>query len=192
MRWGVGPLRIDAPFGKLVVELAPDFMPTLANPRRLMNAIGIGQVWLTYDPRPLVNADPVVVRQTAAELTAQALDLVETELGWRNTRLDQLVAEAGAHLGPYEVALGRLAVSDRRAHRRYVPILSWDETSTSVRIEARAPSDVVVASRVVKTSDRVQMAEFFFDPRTASLVEDRIEYRDRWGEVVARVAVPQG
>jgi len=192
VRWGVGPLRIDAPFRKLAVELLPDFMPTPANPRRVMNAIGVGQVLLTYDPRPLVSLDPGTVRQTAAELTAQALDIVEAELAWRDTHLDRLVVETGAHVGRYEIVWGSLAVRDRRAHRRYVPVLSWDESSTLVRLDARDPTDATVASTMIKSSDRVEMAEFFFDPRRATLVEGRIEYRDRWGEIVASVEVPHG
>lgn len=199
--WNLSRERIEAPFGKLVVNLDPDFHPEeqSESARSAFVLLNIGEVRLGVNIEAWAKDDAATVRRRCMEVTIRALELCRDEIGWDDERFRAIVQRVGEHRGPYRFERPDLTVKDRRTKRSYVSLFEFDEESSRLILECRDDTGQVLGSHLVIASTEPVDFYYFFNPRKAKRVEHHVEYsfrhppNMRWiGELQAEIVEREG
>lgn len=187
--WHLASRRIDAPFGKLAVDITDNKKgPPRLTSRQPLIAIGIAVVYASVDHRALLAADPPAVRDVAARLTTLGLDAIARETGWRDPELEASVEALGRHEGPFRAESKRLR-SRTRSGIVCTPIFEIDETSSRVRLEC-VDGDAVISSTEIISVPEPRSFWLFFDARKVRRADGTLQFLDRWGNELAAVDLP--
>lgn len=189
VRWHMHSRRIDAPFGKLVIDIRVNRPgpPTLAVPRASM-VIGLARVFATVDYDVVLSGEPSQVRALASELSMMALDAIAAEVHWRDSALELFVESAGRHQGRYRYHPERLKIG-LRSGLTCGPVLEIDEAGSTVLLECRDGESLVSSTEI---ASRPEPTPFwmFFNAAKVRRVGGVVEFLDRWGDRLGGAELP--
>jgi hypothetical protein len=174
--------RLDAPFRKLSLSIDPWIEPFA---RKIDSVV---DVRLTGDVADVAALPVPEARSRWGTMTLEAIDLIASVFPWpERDRAADIVRRVASHAGPYKLA--PLRVKDRVRGATHTTRMEIDEAGIRILLDSETSSTGAHRIREVATFDMPDRPYLRFPAIKTVLVDDRVEYRDGEGKVIATVAV---
>lgn len=171
--------RVEAPFGKLIVNLqeVPD--------RSGGVAIGNGVATIPSDPVRALELDEPALRKVGLEATLDAIDFLMQKVRWPTAAaLRDFVESRLSDVGPLTAELKWLSVDEPGDATISTWLLSGEDVSRIVLGRSGMPAADAIEVLVTRTT----VLEYMFPAVRAVPSYDTIQYLDRSGKPVAVVS----
>lgn len=171
-----------APFGKIYVNLRP---PSEVSERRVSVALSVAMVEVPIEPA-LLDLPTDRFRQVALDAAAEAVKLLERELGWSWPRFWELLPELREREPLFRVHLG-FSRNVPRARRRIDVYYEMDEASARLFAIVRDREGNALREETIVEKDRPIPLEYVIPIKKARVLDERLVFFDAEGNELAHV-----